>query len=123
MSIVAAAQKAIVASFNGPLKEFVKEVNFDYLSSAGEYDPETDSTTPVYTTEGPFKVPCLRPTTEDMDKLGVEVSDLKIIVPGNYLSKSMETSDQVRIGTEVWKVRKTVGVPGEVIYTIYVRRT
>lgn len=122
MGIVANAQKAIIAAFKGPLKEFLKEVSFDYLTAAGEYDPAADSIQPVYTTVGPLKLPCVRPTVEDL-QTGVEVSDLKIIVPGNWLPSAPEVSDRVLIDGKLWMIRKCVGVPGDVIYSVFVRKT
>lgn len=123
MGLVATAQKAIITAFNGPLKEFLKEVTFEYLESEGVYDAEEDTRNAVYNPIIPLKVPCLRPTTEDLNNLGVEVKDTKIIVPGNLLPRALEASDRVVIDGKEAVVRKTVGVPGDVIYIIFVRQT
>ena len=123
MGLVATAQKAIIAAFKGPLKEFLKPVTFEYLESEGVYDAENDTRNPVYNPSITLNVPCLRPTTEDLNNLGVEIKDTKLIVPGNWLPRELEASDRVVIGGKQAVVRKTVGVPGEVIYIIFVRQT
>lgn len=122
MSIVRQAQAAIIQAFNGPLKEFLKEVTFEYLESEGEYDAENDTRNPVYNPQITKRVPVLKPTLEDFDKLGIESKTSKIIVPGNWLPRELEASDRVRIGDEITPITKTVGVPGDVIYTLFVRR-
>lgn len=123
MSLITVAQNAIIASFNGPLKEFLKECRFDFFSSEGEYDAENDTSTPVYAPQITKTVPVVRVTTEDMQKHGVEAKTAKIIVPGNWLPQAMETSDRVLIDGVISPIRKTVGVPGDVVYLIFVFQT
>jgi hypothetical protein len=123
MSLVTLAQKQIVNAFNGPLKDFLKEVTFEYLLDGGEYDPDTDSIAASYDSVGPLKVPVVRPSEEDMTMLGVETKDSKIIVPGNYLPKAMELSDRVLMDGRVHNIRRISGVPGDVVFMIFVRMT
>ncbi len=121
--LVSTAQAAIIAAFKGPLKPFLKEVTFDFLTSTGDYDAENDSVNEVYDSYGPFEVPVVRTTSEDLSQYSVEKTDSKIIVPGNWLPNAMEASDRVRIAGQIWVVRKTVDVPGNVVYILFVRRT
>lgn len=123
MSLVTLAQKQIIAAFNGPLKDFLKEVTFEYLLDGGEYDAEADTVAATYDPVGPLKVPVVRPSEEDMNMLGVETKDSKIIVPGNYLPKAMELSDRVQYDGRVHNIRRLTGVPGDVVYMIFVRMT
>ncbi|USM11590.1 head-tail connector [Citromicrobium phage vB_CbaS-RXM] len=123
MSYVRTAQRAIEASFKGPLKEFLKEVTFEYFESDGEYDAENDTRTPVYNPRITKEVPVLRSTVEDMNNHGVESNTSKIIVPGHYLPKELQASDRVMIGQVQAPISKTVGVPGEVVYILFVKIT
>lgn len=117
------AEKNIVAAFKGPLKPFLKAVTFQFFLSEGEYDPETDTTTNNYESVGPKSVPCLRPTVEEMSNYGVESAHQKIIIPKSYIPREMQPSDRILVGQEEWTLVKTLGVPGEVVYIIFVKRT
>ena len=123
MSIIRAAQKAIEASFKGPLKEFLKEVTFEYFESEGEYDAENDTVNPVYNPQITKLVPVLRPTIEEVTNHGIEVNTSKIIVPGHYLPRALEASDRVLIAGVEAPISKTVGVPGDVVYILFVKIT
>lgn len=120
MSLITAAQNSIIAAFNGPLKEFLKEVSFEYFSSQGDYDAENDTWNPVYDPIVVKSVPVLRSTEDDKKKYGVEEKTDKIIVPGNWLPAAMETSDRVKIAGVVAPISKTIGVPGDVVYILFV---
>lgn len=120
---VSIAEKNIIAAFKGPLKPFLKDVTFEYFLSEGEYDPETDTVSNAYETIGPKKVPCLRPTVEEMSNYGVESAHQKIIIPKSYVPREMQPSDRIKIGQDEWTLAKTLGVPGEVVYIIFVKRT
>lgn len=123
MSLILTAQKAIEAAFNGPLKEFMKEVTFEYFESEGDYDAENDTIQPVYNPIITRNVPVLRPTIEEVTKHGVEINTSKIIVPGQYLPKALEASDRVKVAGVEAPVSKTVGVPGDVVYILFVKIT
>jgi hypothetical protein len=121
--LAALAERQIIAAFNGPLKPFLKEVSFEFLQAEGEYDPDTDTISNSYEVVGPKLVPCLRPTVEEMSNYGVEAAHQKIIIPKSYLPREMQASDRIKIGTEEWTLSKTLGVPGEVVYIVFVKRT
>ncbi len=123
MSLIRVAQKTIEAQFKGVLKEFLKEVTFEYLESEGEYDADNDTHNPVYNPSLTFEVPVLRPEVEETSKYGVEQDCSKIIVPGHYLPRELEASDRVLIAGEEATISKTVGVPGEVVYILFVKTT
>ena len=123
MALVDSAQQAIIAAFNGPLKEFLKEVTFEYFASDGDYDAATDTRNPVYDPQITKSVPVLRPTMDDLTNYGVESITSKIIVPGNWLPRAMEVSDRVLIGGRKAPIKKMVGVPGDVVYILFVLQT
>lgn len=123
MSLIQTAQKAIEASFKGPLKEFLKEVTFEYFESEGDYDAENDTRTPVYNPVVVKEVPVVRPTIDEVNNLGVEINSSKIIIPGHYLPQELQPSDRVLVAGQEALITKTIGVPGEVIYILFVRIT
>jgi hypothetical protein len=121
--LVTTIQSAIGSAFAGPLKPFLKPVTIRFLLADGVYDPTNDSVVPSYDTQGPFALPCIKPTNDDAKNYGADSTEQKIILPANLISREPQDSDHVEIAGVNWRIRKVVGTPGTVIYTLFVRRT
>lgn len=100
------------------------DVTFKYFVSAGDYDPETDTTNPVFNDVAGVDVVETKITVDDMAEYAVLKTDKKLIVPGQYIPQDLEPEvDRVTYNSETWHIRKTVGVPGRGVFIVFIYRT
>ncbi|ARK07412.1 hypothetical protein LAV_00012 [Sphingobium phage Lacusarx] len=120
-----ALMKRLVAdAIKNKMGGLTKTVTFRFFVSAGTYDPDTDSVTPVYEDVSDVVVVAAKPTFDDVTQRNVVFSDMKLLVPGTSIPKEPQTdTDMVIVNNEEWQVRKTVGVPGESLYLVFIHRT
>lgn len=116
-------RKLVADAIINKLPGLTKTVTFHYQQSAGEYDEETDTTTPVYTNVANVVCVGAKPTFGDVKERNVQFTDIKLIVPGTSLpSRPEDDTDRVTIDGELWNIRKAIEVPGKSVYLIFCNR-
>ena len=120
----ALARRLVANAINTQLPGLTKEIVVRFYVSEGTYDPETDTTTPVYDDTDPFKVVAAKPTFEDVSDQSVNRNDTKLLVPGLSVPKSPRNDvDKVTMDGTEWNIRKVIGVPGDPLYLVFVHQT
>lgn len=116
----------LVADAMGKLPGLTKTVTVKYFVSEGQYDAETDTTTPVYDDVPDVVCVAAKPTFDDVQNHAVTFAHTKFVIPGKFLPKSPENdTDKIVIqpAGEVWNIKKVVGVPGDGVYLVFCVRT
>lgn len=118
--------EGIVANvFTNLLPGLTVEITVRYFVSAGEYDEELDTINPIYRDKVCKNVVLAKPIFADVTERGAMFSDTKLIIPGLSLPDGMPDADTDRVlmpdGIE-WNVRKTLGVPGDGAFFLFVNR-
>jgi hypothetical protein len=98
-----------------------KEAVVRYFVSEGKYDAETDKKPIVWDSTDPVTVIVVKPSYGDVKERNVVFTDAKLLVPGTAIPKEPDTdTDRVLMDGREWNIRKSVGVPGEGIYILFV---
>jgi hypothetical protein len=125
MADYSALSRTLVANaFKTQLPGLTKKVTVRYFVSKGDYDVESDSENVVYKDVPDIIVVAAKPTFEDVRDRNAVFSDTKLLIPGAFLERELESDTDSIImpdGLE-WNVRKCIGVPGESIYLVFVNR-
>lgn len=108
--------------FQNVLGGFTKDIVIKYYTSAGVYNAETDTNTPVFTDSDPITVTAVRTTIEDVKNHGAQMADTKLIVPAKDVAKPDTDTDKVVLDGLEWAISKIGEVPGDSIYLIFVCR-
>lgn len=100
-------------------------VQFKFLTSAGVFNVEDDTTTAAYNTVPDVLAVVAKPGFDDTKNSNVIFSDAKLIIPGPFLPQEPEpdTDMVVRANGEEWAIRKVVGVPGQSVWIVFIYRT
>ena len=118
--------KQIASAFTGVLGKggFTEDITVRYQVSAGEYDAETDTTSPVYNDVPVKNIIVAKPGADDIKDSSVLRTDAKLIIPGlGFTEPEVDVDLVVRANGEEWDIRKTIGVPGGSVWIIFIYRT
>lgn len=102
-----------------------EDITVRYITGDGTYDVTTDTHVPEFSDVPVKNVLVARPSFDDMEKHGALSADAKIIIPGGFIQTEPEadTDKVIRTDGTEWDIRKSVGVPGDGVYILYIYRT
>lgn len=96
-------------------------VVFHFLISQGDYD--ADSGTYQNTISDSDPIPCVvaRPSFEEVQGGQVVATDLKLIVPGKFMTREIDTQVTATLGTQTYTCYKGKSVPGGAVVLVFLR--
>lgn len=122
MSLNATVAAGVELAFNTAY-EFV--VVGEYHSRAGPmvFDPDLDTMTPAAPAITGVRFLPVNNTLEEREASPVAINDLKLLVPGVDLKGTIPTDvDQVKMWDKLWNVTLAKAVPGQALWSIFVRK-
>jgi hypothetical protein len=90
-------------------------------NSAPTYDPVAGVSTPTSATYGPLSAPIVRFGLDEVDAKVVVKTDAKLLVAYLDLPVTPTENDTVVGKGKNWKVIRTIGTPGNVLWIIHIR--
>lgn len=113
----------IADAFKNRMPGLNTQVVFHFMVSQGDYNAETGQYENVIADSAPIPCVACRPTFDEVSEGQATAKDMKLLVPGKFLTREIDDETTATMGGKLWKVKKGKAVPGGAVVIAFLQRT
>lgn len=98
-------------------------VVFHYLTAQGDYDAASGTYINTIVDSDPIPVVAARPTMQDVQGGDAVATDVKLIVPGKFITQNIDMQVTATLAGQRYTCHKAKGVPGGAVMIVFLRLT
>lgn len=113
----------VAAAIKDQMPGLSTTVVFHFLTEQGDYNAETGTYDNTVVDTDPIPVVAARPTFDEVSNGQAVATDVKLIVPGKFLTMEIDDETTATMGGKLYRVKKGKGVPGGAVVIAFLRLT